>query len=206
MLTNVSLSRIHALTLILAAFLVIGCTRVSAERIAGASQTPEPNATPMPSTETAPRAPTMQPDWQEVSHGDKQLVAPPSRAADPAHAPEAGMSSLREPEWASQYIRATGSGVPPEDVKDPGQARTLAERAAEVDAKRNLLEKISAIQVDSSTCVGDYMSQHDEVGARLSAILATTKKVDMRCLDDGSVEVDLEVPLAGVWDIVKNYR
>ena len=142
---------------------------------------------------------------------DKTLIAtgsgaPGSRAADPAHAPEAGMSTLPESEWAGQSVRATGSGVPPEGLKDCGQARALAERAAEADAKRNLLEKISAMHVDSTTCVGDYASQHDDVSSRLNAILAATKKVDTRYLEDGRVEVDVEVPLTGVWDIVKGYR
>jgi hypothetical protein len=117
-----------------------------------------------------------------------------------------GVAGPTEPEWASQSIRATGSGVPPENVKDPNQARSLAEREAEADAKRNLLKQIWAIQVDSETHVRDYAAQHDELTTRLNAFLADSKKLDTRYLDDGMVEVDMEAPLSGVWDILKSYR
>ena len=123
-----------------------------------------------------------------------------SRAGSATRAVEAA-----EPEWVSEYIRATGSGVPPEDVTDPGQALLMAERAAEVDAKRNLVERIHGIQVDSSTYVRDYVIQHDEVNTRLNTFLVGAKKVDTRYLDNGVVEVDVEAPLSGVWDIVKTY-
>ena len=110
-----------------------------------------------------------------------------------------------EPEWAKQYVRSTGSGVPPSNVADAEQARLLAERAAEIDAKRNLIEKIHGIRVDSSTYVRDYVTQHDEVSARLNAFLHGAKRVDTRYLEGGLIEVDVEAPLDGVWDIVKNY-
>jgi hypothetical protein len=95
----------------------------------------------------------------------KSLVAtgsgvPRSYGASAGSAPAA--TAPYEPEWATQYIRATGSGVPPEDVTDPGQAGLLAERAAEIDAKRNLLERIHGVQVDSATYVRDYAAEHDE--------------------------------------------
>jgi hypothetical protein len=92
-----------------------------------------------------------------------------------------GVSARRpaEPEWVGQFIRATGSGVPPEEVKDPSQAKLLAERAAEADAKRNLLEKISDIQVDSTTYVRDYVAQHDEISTMLNSFLANLKRVDI---------------------------
>ena len=153
--------------------------------------------------------------WHERSfdkvnqyYEQKTLVATGS-GVPRSHSSRAGSaeqpSQPSEPEWARQYIRATGSGVPPEDVTDPGQAGLLAERAAEVDAKRNLLERIYGIRVDSSTYIRDYVAEHDEASTRLNAFLAGAKKVDTRYLDDGVVEVDVEAPLSGVWDIVKTY-
>ncbi len=157
--------------------------------------------------------------WHEHSfdkvntyYENKSLVAtgsgvPRSYGASAGPVPEAAAEEAPyEPEWATQYIRATGSGIPPEDVTDPNQAGLLAERAAEVDAKRNLLERINGIRVDSATYVRDYAAEHDEVNTRLDAFLRGAKKVDTRYLDDGVVEVDVEAPLSGVWDIVKDYR
>ena len=110
-----------------------------------------------------------------------------------------------KPAWASQYIRATGAGLPPKNVTDAEEARLLAERAAEIDAKRNLVEKIYGVRIDSSSYVRDYALQHDEVNTKLNAFLQGAKRVDTRYLDGGAVEVDVEAPLSGVWDIVKNY-
>jgi len=115
------------------------------------------------------------------------------------------MSAPAEPAWASQYVRSTGSGLPPENVTDAEQARLMAERAAEVDAKRNLIEKVYGVQIDSSTYVRDYVTRHDEVNTRLNAFLQGAKRVDTRYLESGAVEVDVEAPLSGVWDIVKDY-
>jgi hypothetical protein len=115
------------------------------------------------------------------------------------------MSAPAEPAWASQYIRSTGSGLPPENVTDAEQARLLAERAAEIDAKRNLIEKVYGVQIDSSTYVRDYVTRHDEINTRLNAFLQGAKRVDTRYLESGAVEVDVEAPLSGVWDIVKDY-
>ncbi len=110
-----------------------------------------------------------------------------------------------KPEWASRYVRSTGSGVPPANVTDAEQARLLAERAAEIDAKRNLVEKIYGIRVDSSTYVRDYAARHDEVSTRLNAYLHGAKRVDTRYLEGGLVEVDVEAPLDGVWDIIGSH-
>jgi hypothetical protein len=127
------------------------------------------------------------------------------RAAGAASGSTSKASAPSKPEWAEQYVRSTGSGVPPSNVTDPEQARLLAERAAEIDAKRNLIEKIHGIRIDSSTYVRDYVTQHDEVDARLNALLRGAQRVDTRYLEGGLIEVDIEAPLDGVWDIVKNY-
>jgi len=130
----------------------------------------------------------------------------PRTAAAPRGGTTGKVAAPSEPEWTTRYVRATGSGVPPANVTDAEQARLLAERAAEVDAKRNLVEKIYGVRVDSSTYVRDYAAQHDEVSTRLNAFLQGAKRVDTRYLEGGLVEVDVEAPLGGVWDIVKNYR
>ena len=130
----------------------------------------------------------------------------PRSAAAPRGGSTGKVAAPSEPEWTTRYVRATGSGIPPANVTDPEQARLLAERAAEVDAKRNLVEKIYGVRVDSSTYVRDYAVQHDEVSTRLNAFLQGASRVDTRYLEGGLVEVDVEAPLGGVWDIVKNYR
>lgn len=78
-------------------------------------------------------------------------------------------------------------------------------RAAIVDAKRILLEKIYGVRIDSSTYVRDLAAESDEVNTRLNSFLVGAERVDTRYLDDGVVEVDVEAPLDGVWEIVKDH-
>jgi hypothetical protein len=61
-----------------------------------------------------------------------------------------------EIDWTNGYTRAKGYGfVDPEKPK--GKANLLAERAAVVDARRNLLEIIKGVHITSETVVEDYM-------------------------------------------------
>lgn len=110
------------------------------------------------------------------------------------------------PEWTTQLIMATGQGVAPRDAESVEQGRLLAERAAEIDAKRQLLERIGGVRVDGSTYVRDFVTQYDEIRAEVNGIVQGARRVDTRYNDDGTVEVDVEVPLDGVWRVVSTRR
>lgn len=107
------------------------------------------------------------------------------------------------PAWVSQGIVATGYGVAPADAETPAQGRLLAERAAELDAKRQLLERIGGVQVSSSTSVRDFITQYDEIRTGVDGIIRGAHRVDTRYNDDGTVEVDVEAPLDEVWALVR---
>lgn len=109
------------------------------------------------------------------------------------------------PAWAGERIMATGYGLPPEDAATPQEARLLAERAAEVDAKRQLLERIGGVLVDAQTSVRDYAAAHDDVRAVVQGLVQGAHVTDTRYNDDGSVEVDVEAPLDGIWRAVEPY-
>ena len=106
------------------------------------------------------------------------------------------------PAWAGNSLRVTGVGIALAGTAGP-EAAIMAERAAEVDARRKLAEELYGVQINSVTTVTDFVVQYDEVKAEVETFLAGAKKIDTRFLPDGSVEVDIEIPLIGLWEMVK---
>jgi hypothetical protein len=71
----------------------------------------------------------------------------------------------------------------------------LAERAAKADAYRNLLEAAYGVLVTSSTSVKDLATQNDSVRTTLDGFIRGASLVEVRHLDDGLVEVEMEIKL-----------
>ena len=125
----------------------------------------------------------------------------------------------------SDIIRVTGSGaprseIPPlpqgyEDVIAPlpsgyvatphipeiwkkvaPQGRLMAERAAEVDAMRRLLEHIKGLRLNSNTLVRDFVTESDEISTQASGLVIGALSVG-KYLHDSEliVEVTMEVPV-----------
>lgn len=107
------------------------------------------------------------------------------------------------PDWVGSSLTVTGVGVAPADSSGV-EAGLLAERAAEVDARRNLAEQIYGVKIDSTTTVEDFVVQNDEVKAEVETFLRGAQKTDTRFLPDGSVEVDLKVSLRGLWRLIND--
>lgn len=106
------------------------------------------------------------------------------------------------PSWASGIVTANGTGVPREG-EEGTLARLNAERAAEADARRNLVEKVYGVNIDARTTVRDYVTVNDRVKADVSQYLAAARVVgEPRNMPDGTVEITMELPLDGVWAIV----
>lgn len=100
-----------------------------------------------------------------------------------------------EIDWTHGFVRARGYGFM--DPKKPkGQARLLAERAAVVDARRNLLEILKGVHITSETVVEDYMTQNDLIVQRVEGIVKGARVVGKpKYYPDGRVEVVVEVSL-----------
>ncbi|MBU8897110.1 hypothetical protein DRW03_22200 [Corallococcus sp. H22C18031201] len=118
------------------------------------------------------------------------------KPATPA-ATEAVRSATRGVNWEGQVLRATGSGAPDLKAANPAQARLGAERAAKLDAFRNLIEQARGIQVSATRTVGDEMGR-DEVRGRVEGAIKGYKVVAKRYFSDSGVELDVEVPLAAI--------
>lgn len=109
------------------------------------------------------------------------------------------------PDWVSQNVRADGNGVPPKDAQSEAQARLMAARAAELDAKRRLAERVMGFAVDSNTTVKDFVAQHDEINSQLNAYMTGSHVISTKFDGEGTATVTVEMPAMQVWEVVHTY-
>ncbi|MBW7904666.1 MAG: LPP20 family lipoprotein [Phycisphaerae bacterium] len=106
---------------------------------------------------------------------------------------------VNAPDWVTTDIQAEGNGTDP--AFDTPQGRLKAARAAELDAKRKLVEQIKGLSIRSDTFVKDFVTEHDHIATQVNAVLVDATVVSTR-FDDGVATVRVSVPGARVWTIV----
>ena len=99
--------------------------------------------------------------------------------------------------WSAGYIEAVGIGAPPANAIGKPQARPLALRAAELDAKRNLLEITKGMRIDSTTVVKDYTVESDIINSQVEGFIKGAQVVNRDYMSDGTVEVTVRMPIFG---------
>jgi len=122
------------------------------------------------------------------------LAAEPAKADPPKTDPAKREGSV---DWQGQVIKATGSGAPDMRSLSPAQARLGAEKAAQLDAFRNLIAQAKGIHISSDKTVGEAMAK-DEVKGRVEGVVKGFHVVKKRYYSDQGVEMDVEVPLSGI--------
>ena len=122
------------------------------------------------------------------------LAAEPAKSDPPKTDPAKREGTV---DWQGQVIKATGSGAPDMRSLSPAQARLGAEKAAQLDAFRNLISQAKGIHISSDKTVGEAMAK-DEVKGRVEGVVKNFKVVKKRYYSDQGVEMDVEVPLSGV--------
>jgi hypothetical protein len=100
-----------------------------------------------------------------------------------------------EGQWVPIVLRATGGGAPPEKAINAAQARLMTERAAKLDAYRNLLEQAYGVAIRAKSSVRDFVLKDDSIRSRVEAYIRGAKVIDTRYREDGGVEVEMEVTL-----------
>lgn len=100
-------------------------------------------------------------------------------------------------DWTAGIVTASGIGFPPADALNSTQARLLAKRAAQSVAYRNLLEAFTAIRVDSTTTVKNYVTTSDEIQVKVQGMVEDAKIIHERQLEKGGYEVTLKMKLTG---------
>lgn len=133
-----------------------------------------------------------------VPRGDTIRSAPPAGSSFAPPPPPASAPAAGAPAWAAGMVSAKGTGVP-----TPGEtgaaARIGAERSAELDARRKLLEKVQGVQIDAQTTMKDFITQNDQVRARVMGVLQGAEVGEPKLMSDGSIEVVVSLPLEKVY-------
>lgn len=126
-------------------------------------------------------------------------------AAIPTNLPPADVPVVAAPStptWATDTIRETGKCAVDVNFKgSPVQAQVMAERGADLIARRNLLERIAGLRIDSRTTVKDMVAEEDLVNASSSGLLRGARTVD-RQFDGGTATSIVEISLAEVYQYV----
>lgn len=103
--------------------------------------------------------------------------------------------------WQNQTVKATGFGAPNPNLPI-GAQRSGALRAARLDALRNLLEVVKGMYITSETTVQNAMAGNDLIHAQVQGIVRGFKVSDVRYMNTGDLEVDVEVPLSTFYDVL----
>jgi hypothetical protein len=104
-------------------------------------------------------------------------------------------SEIAEP--SGEKVTVTGKALV------SGQARLLARRAAEVDARRKLMEYVKGARIDSYTTVENFMLKSDRINSQVRGIIMGARVVDTRYFGDGTCEVDIQFDLSRVKNLVR---
>jgi len=100
-------------------------------------------------------------------------------------------------DWTTGVASAIGIGAPPAKPVNMAQARAMSKRAGVIVARRNLLEIIKGVRIDSLTLVKDFVVQSDIIRNQVSGYLERSQVVDIAYMSDGSVEVTVAMNLRG---------
>jgi len=101
--------------------------------------------------------------------------------------------NFNESDYKRDIIQATGQGFPPKNITDINKAKMMAKRAAVINAKRNLIEEIKGVSIDSNTLINDYIIKNDIISVKVNGIINNVEIVNITYNSDGSVEVILEL-------------
>ncbi|HUB09806.1 MAG TPA: hypothetical protein VMB50_22580 [Myxococcales bacterium] len=100
-------------------------------------------------------------------------------------------------DWEKRTITATGQGAPDLNAPNPAAARIGAERAAQLDAFRNLLETLKGVKVSEGQTAGDRMAGDATLKAEVEGVLRNFTVVARHYFSDGGVELEVRMPLDG---------
>ncbi len=104
-------------------------------------------------------------------------------------------------DWTNQVIREIGIGAPNPNMPIPAQRAGAIEAAKRV-ALRNLLERVQGMNITSEVTIEQYMVTNDVIRTKIEGTIKNFRVVDTRYKSDGSVEVEVEVPLSGIFQTV----
>jgi hypothetical protein len=98
--------------------------------------------------------------------------------------------------WSDQYIEAEGSFKVEDETKFPEKiAKERAIRGALIVARRNLLETINGVYINSSTTVADQISMSDTIKQTVSGLIKGANLQGKPIFSGGVCTVKVRMPL-----------
>jgi hypothetical protein len=99
-------------------------------------------------------------------------------------------------DWEQGVAYANGSGAPASWAQTAAQKNLSAQRAARLDAARNLLELVRGISISADTSIGQAMVQSDRVQTAIQGKIAGLRLIgDPKYFSDGSIQVKMAARL-----------
>jgi hypothetical protein len=123
------------------------------------------------------------------------LLVPASVLAEEAVSQSIGHGQV---DWTNKTVTATGSGAPSLKAANAAVARLGAERAAKLDAYRNVLETVRGLRLSGKTTAGAAADAAPELKSRLEGVIQGFKVLDTKYFSDGGVDVIIQGPIDGV--------
>jgi len=117
-------------------------------------------------------------------------------------------TASRVPPWATQSLKVVGAGVVNTENKNAAQAKLMARRAAELDARRKLGERVNGLTITSETTVRDFIAENDRIETTMLAFQQGARVVEgsQKTNKDGTVEVTVEIELKPLWNMIISYQ
>ena len=103
---------------------------------------------------------------------------------------------------------ATGQAAIDTDTANAAQAKLMALRGAELDARRRLAEKLDGLMITSSTSVRDFVAMNDTIETSMLTFQQGARRINgsEKVLGDGTVEVTVEIDLGPLTNMVLFYQ
>ena len=116
--------------------------------------------------------------------------------------------AARAPDWTARTLRVVGSAAIDTDNPNKAQAKLMAFRAAELDARRKLAERIDGLMITSNTSVRDFVAQNDEIETSMLTFQQGAHVVEgsQKILPDGTAQVTVEIDLKPLWRMILYYQ
>jgi len=114
----------------------------------------------------------------------------------------------RVPPWATQTMRATGNAALDTDNANQAQARLMALRGAELDARRKLAERINGLMISSNTSVQDFVATDDQIRTSMLTFQQGGHVVEgsQKMLEDGTAQVTVGIDMKPLWNMILHYQ
>jgi len=100
--------------------------------------------------------------------------------------------------WTQKTVTATGSGAPSLKAANVAAARLGAERAAKLDAYRNVIEALRGVRLAGSQTAGAAMDGSPALKSKVEGTVQGFKVVDTKYYSDGGVDIVIQGPVDGV--------